>query len=264
MEDTFNKKILLDNIALLLKKSNMKIGELETAAGVSLGYISRISKDEKAKPGIDFILNTASALNVSVDTLVKVDMTVLTPTERYLVSFLEKLIQDTRADKLDWNRETQDFLNCQQEADQYGFTDHPLFRYETFTEDIDYPQEVSRVIFVSNSYDVNTWIAGDCYNLRLKNGTYLYLMNISKRVHNANDPDAYAKEVWIAPSRFDRQYLCSTNNAAIIASLVETLYTTIKESLRHPRVNKNVRYAIDAFMNDDLEDDEDYSDPAVG
>ena len=106
MEQKFNKTIIFDNIAFMLKESGKKIGELETEAGVSLGYISRMSKEGNAKPGIDFIMKTAEALNVSVDTLLRVDLSSLTATEKYLISFLEKLVKDTFDDKLDWQTET--------------------------------------------------------------------------------------------------------------------------------------------------------------
>jgi hypothetical protein len=36
-------------------------------------------------------MKAAEALNVSVDTLLRVDMSSLTPTEQYLITFLEKL-----------------------------------------------------------------------------------------------------------------------------------------------------------------------------
>ena len=91
MSVEFNKQLMLDNISFMLKEFGKKIGELEAEAGVSPGYISRTSKDDKAKPGIDFIVKVAEALNTSVDTLLNIDLSGLTPTERYLISFLEKL-----------------------------------------------------------------------------------------------------------------------------------------------------------------------------
>ena len=45
MTDEFNKQIMLNNISFLLNKFDKRIGELETEAGVSAGYISRITKD---------------------------------------------------------------------------------------------------------------------------------------------------------------------------------------------------------------------------
>ena len=52
MNIEFNKQLMLDNISFLLKESEKKIGELESEAGVSAGYISRISKEGNTKPGI--------------------------------------------------------------------------------------------------------------------------------------------------------------------------------------------------------------------
>ena len=66
----FNKQTLFDNIAFLVKKHNLRIGELENASGVSPGYISRASKDGGPTPGIEFILKIADKLNVTIDTLI--------------------------------------------------------------------------------------------------------------------------------------------------------------------------------------------------
>ena len=52
-------------------KIRKKIGELEGEAGVSAGYISRISKYGNTKPGIEFIMKVADSFNVCLDTLLK-------------------------------------------------------------------------------------------------------------------------------------------------------------------------------------------------
>lgn len=90
MSDKFNKQVLFDNIAFLVKERGLKIGELETGAGVSPGYISRASKEGGPTPGIEFIANIARELQVSIDTLISAHMAEMTPTERYIISFLEK------------------------------------------------------------------------------------------------------------------------------------------------------------------------------
>jgi len=257
MNSEFNKQLMLDNISFLLKESEKKIGELEAEAGVSAGYISRISKEGNTKPGIEFIMKVASSLNTSIDTLLNVDLAGMTPTERYLASFLEKLNKDTLDDKLDWNRESADSLN-RAETDINGNTDHPLLSYETFYEEgeCEYPDEVSRVVFVSHSFDCRTFINGDCFNLRLKNGTILYLMTISKSVHRVNDPNAFAKEVWMYTPGTGKNYLCSNIDNSPLAALVDHLYTTVSERMKHPRIKQELQYVIDAFMDDDVSDDD--------
>jgi transcriptional regulator with XRE-family HTH domain/frataxin-like iron-binding protein CyaY len=258
MINEFNKQLMLDNISYLLKESGKKIGELETEAGVSPGYISRISKEGNTKPGIEFIINVADSLNISIDTLLNVDYAGMTSNERYLLSFLEKLNRDTLGDKLDWNCETADKLN-RAETDINGYIDHPLLSYEMFYEEgeTEYPEEVSRVVFVSKSFDCKTSIHGDCYNLRLKNRSILYLMNISKSVYKINDTDAFAKEIWMYTPDTGTHFICRNNVISPLADLVDELYTTVSERMKHPRIKRELQYVIDAFMKDDVSDDED-------
>jgi len=258
MSAEFNKQLMLDNISFMLKEFGKKIGELEAEAGVSPGYISRTSKDDKAKPGIDFIVKVAEALNTSVDTLLNIDLSGLTPTERYLISFIEKLKRDTSEDKLEWIRSSADSLN-RMEPDYNGNIDHPLFSYEKFLEsgEGDYPDEVERVVFVSHTYDVHTYIVGDCFGLRLKNGAYLYLMDISKSVYRNGDPGVFAKEVWMYKPGIGPQFMCSNRDNSPLAALVDDLYAVVKEFSKHPKIKKGLQEAIDAFMRDDLEDDDD-------
>lgn len=261
MSEEFNKKRMFDNISFMLTEFGRKIGELETSVGVSPGYISRTSKEENVKPGIDFIVNVANALDVSLDTLLNVNMTELTPTEQYLVSFLEKLKNDTVDDKLIWNIESADSLN-RQEPDMNGYVEHPLFSYETFFEksEIEYPEEVSRVVMVSKSFDCHTAIAGECYNLEMKNHSILYIMNISKSVYNTNDINAFAKEIWMYKPRTGSKVLCSNKDSSSLAKMVEDLYRIVAERSKHPKISTDLRYIIDSFMNDDNVNDEEEDD----
>lgn len=257
----FNKKLMLDNISFLLKEFGKKIGELEAEAGVSPGYISRATKEGGTKPGIDFIINVAEALNTSIDTLIGVDLSALTPTERYLISFMEKLKRDTIEDKLDWVRDSADSLN-RMDTDCNGYVAHPLFSLETFYEksECEYPEEVTRVVFTSNAFDVHTSIADDCFTLRLKNGAFLYLMNFCKSVYHASDTDAFGIEIWMYKSDVGAQFMCGNRDNSPLAALVDDLYATVKESSKHPKIKKGLQSAIDAFMLDDLEDDDSSSD----
>lgn len=257
MDSNFNKQRMFDNIAFMVKELGMKIGELETSAGVSAGYISRASKEGGSTPGVEFVTNVAKALKVSVDTLISANMAELTPTEKYIISFLEKLERDTNADKLDWGRESAESLN-RMGTDINGNPDHPLFSYETFYEQTDgeYPEEMTECRFISHSFDVHTMAHGDCFHLRMKNGAMLYVMNISKSVYRTNDTGAFAKEVWMY-SQGTSQYFCSNRDVPPIGTLVESLYSAISENSKHPKIKSGIQYVIDAFMQDDIEDDGD-------
>lgn len=254
----FDKNICFSNIRFLLKeKPDIKIGQIEKEASVRLGYTARLEKpDNTSEPSIEFVMSAAKLLGVSLDTLLMVDLMELTPTEQYLVTFVDKLKADTIADKIGWNKEVADELN-RPSYDMNGVPEHPLISDETFLEEseCDYPQQVERMVFVSNAYGPTTYINGDCFNLRLKNGTYLYLMNISKSVHRINDLSAFAKEIWIYKPGVSKQFLLGTRDDSRIAKLVESLYEVVSERNKHPKIQKEIKAVIDAFMDDDTEDD---------
>lgn len=128
----FNKHRCLENIRFLLKeKTDIKIGQIEKEASVSPGYMSRLEKDgNTSEPSMEFIVSAAKLLKISIDSLISVDFTGLTPTEQYLVNFFDKLKDDTLKDRLDWNIETASSLN-RMESDMNGYVDHPLFNYES-------------------------------------------------------------------------------------------------------------------------------------
>ena len=220
--------------------------------------MSRLEKEgNTAEPSMEFIVTAAKLLKVSIDTLITVDLTGLTPTEQYIVSFFDKLKADTLKDKLDWNRETAFNLN-RMEADINGRVYHPLFAEETFYEETEceYPEEVTRIVFNSKTFGPHTYICGDCFNLRLKNGTTLYLMDIEKSVHRTGDMTAYAKEAWMSVPHKGCQLLVASQDDTPVAPLLEVLFSVVKERMEHPKVNNDVMYAIDSFMKDDIEDDD--------
>lgn len=255
----FNKTLCFSNIRELLRQnSDVKIGQIEKEAGIRLGYMSRLEKEgNTAEPSMEFIVTAAKLLKVSIDTLISVDLTGLTPTEQYIVSFFDKLKSDTLKDKLDWNRETAFNLN-RMESDINGCVYHPLFAEETFYEETEceYPEEVTRIVFNSKTFGPRTYICGDCFNLRLKNGTTLYLMDIEKSVHRTGDASAFAKEAWMSVPHKGCQLLVASQDDTPVAPLLEVLFSTVKERMEHPKVNNDVMYAIDSFMKDDIEDDD--------
>ncbi|MBQ9697951.1 MAG: helix-turn-helix transcriptional regulator [Acidaminococcaceae bacterium] len=248
----FAKDKLFSNLYHLIKQSGKKIGELEVDVGVSPGYISRMNKDANGKPGIDFIIKAADQFNVSIDTLLGVDLTQLSRTERYAFEFIEKLVQETEAENLRWEKETASELN---NLNSYAWNniDYPLFSYETFYEEgeADYPDQVSRVVFNSASFGFHTAINSDCYNLQMQYDTTLYLMNLVKSVHKTNDTNAYAKEIWLYKPSVGCQLLCCDTNSNF-KIIVDRLFDIVADYFTHPQLKPDFRLAIDAFMQDDF------------
>ncbi len=248
----FNKKRFFDNITFLVKKNGLKIGEVEAAAGVSAGYISRMSKDvNNAKPGLEFAIGVAKVLGTSFDALISVDFSSLTPTEEYLVQFIEKLIRDTVDKDLPWIMESKVMLDSVG-YDQNG-PEHPLFDVmyrdvENENGGFDRCQEIG---FDSrfNEYESICYV-DDSFRLALTSDTTLYLMAIvladkEGLVFGAVDYEMYiVKNGGVSP-------VCGTTvikGNSPFEEILHNLYVAAKESSRHTKVNATVKNAIDWYM----------------
>lgn len=250
----FKKQRCFENIRTLLKDNpNVKIGQIEKEACVSLGYMSRLEKpDNSSEPSIEFVATAAKMLGISIDALLLTDLGLLNPTEKYLVTFIEKLKKDTLEDKLEWIRSSADELNTM-EIDTTGCTGHVLFNLETFyvPGESDYPDEVTRVVFNSHSFGLNTFINDDCFSLKMKNGSTLYLMNICKSSFKTNEIDIYAREIWINTPGVGTYFLLDNKNIPQLSILVNILFDAVKEDSHHPKVKKGIKNVLDAFINED-------------
>ena len=81
-------------------------------------------------------------------------------------------------------------------------------------------------------------------------------MDISKSVYRTGDSDVDAKEVWIYTPGVGTQFLVSNHDISQIANLVEILFDTVKKCMKHPKVKKEIKSIIDAFMRGDLGEDD--------
>ena len=236
-----DKNILFDNIAFLLKKQGKKVGELENAADVSAGYISR-TKDGNGKPGLDFVVKVADFFGVSMDALLKVRFSALTATEEYIVRFLEKLTQDTEADCLDWKKETETDANiCYHPDDMVMDTySHPLFRVIDGGGD-------PEVEFISHSYGDKTYI-NVSYNVNISDSVSVYLVFVTDR--EAKDfMNIGVKELWLV-GRSGRQFLCDdVDSPAGIGEMIKNLFCAVEENIKHPKIKEEYRDAIDSYLN---------------
>ena len=116
-------------------------------------------------------------------------------------------------------------------------------------------EEIRYTRFVSHTFDVHTVVSGDCFNLRLKNGTRLYLMKISRcGIHIAGEVNE-AIEMWMVDSNGKASFICNDNEIFMLILQLDSLYTEVTESFKHPKIKKELKYVIDAYMKDDLSDD---------
>lgn len=239
----FDKRICISNIYQLAKEKGLKIGDLEKAAGVSAGYLSRINKEDNTTvPAVDFIAGIAKELGVTVDAIINNDYSSPTPTEKYILSFIDRLLAQTNADKLDWQKETVSQLHSVG-YDEQGEPAHPLFT-EEFAEG-----NTSNIVYSSRFHE-GFDVSGDCFRLALPgtHNTYVYIMCV-------DDPDVKglpmagdSYELYIV-KHWKVHALCSTlSSTSMFNNCLTQLYMSVKESCNHPKLDTDIMAEIEAFM----------------
>lgn len=245
----FDKFRFFNNVSIMMEANKVKIGQIEKSAFVRLGYMARLNKPgNTSEPIPEFLFAAADKLGVSLDLLGKYDLADIAPSELYLITFVQKLKDRTIADLLDWKIETAGALNRLSESSPQ----HPLFSLETISipSEVEYPEYEDRVVMISNTFDTNTYIHKDCFNLRMKNGATLYVMNITKGVKKVSD-NSSAIELWMVSKTGEKQFLCSDKDFSPLSLEVMDLYDAIEKAAAYPKVSGDIKDAIDAFVNDD-------------
>lgn len=98
----FDKIKLINNIKVLAKRKDIQIGQLESQAGVSTGYLSRQASSASGM-GIAVVAQMAQVLDVSLDDLVNVDLeTTVSGTEAKVINFIKKVGKDSHDERLNW------------------------------------------------------------------------------------------------------------------------------------------------------------------
>ncbi len=130
----FNKKKMAVNIKKLAKNKGIKIGKIESQAGVSPGYVSRLlnKQDNATSLLMDLLTGASELLGVSADSLLNTDFDALSSGEAYLLTFYEKLLKDTQNGNLFWTTEAAERLEKYLE-----YFPHPLIYIDK--DDFEYP-----------------------------------------------------------------------------------------------------------------------------
>lgn len=247
----FDKKQCFANIRFLLEKNpSVKIGQIEKEAGLRLGYMARLEKpDNTAEPSVEFIVSAAKLLNVSLDSLMLVDITALSSTEEYLRSFLEKLQKDTQKDTISWEKESASYLNDSLKH----IATRPDEVHDLFTTSQEQVTDgLGRIgyelYFASNAFGLNTSFTGDCFNCEIATGTKVYLLNVRDSIIPVNS----SIEIWMSSKNGGSQFLIRDQEGSPLASLVKSLYALAQEQDRHPKIKDTLRAAIDEYLKNDL------------
>ena len=241
----FNKALCIQNIRTLLSQKGVRLGDIERASGNSPGYLSRLEKpDNTTDPSVEFLANAAYMLGVSLDDLLSSPIEDLSPNDEMLISFIEKLICNTKKDRLTWRAELQlenDFLERDYSEEIYlnkrSEKSIGLGQKENGTEVWSY-----RSVFFPKE---RVAIDSAPYHTTINDDDELYI--IKCRGSDASNP---FYEMYHIPYNDETQPICCTKcTPKVIASRVERLYQQIRESEEHVRLSDTTKSMMEAYIS---------------
>ncbi|MCD7763674.1 MAG: helix-turn-helix domain-containing protein [Lachnospiraceae bacterium] len=172
MAEEFNRQKLMDNIFTLIQQKGLKIGEVETEAGISTGYLSRLNKKETdTAPGADIVWRIAKALGVSTDMLIEGNFSKVTDNYQLVETFLEKLKDMTEANLIEWDNITKgDF-----EEDLIGRENKIFIVIKSAEADKSFTVPYIQSIGAKGK---NISVAGTSYKVQLDDDTRFYIFHL--------------------------------------------------------------------------------------
>jgi transcriptional regulator with XRE-family HTH domain len=251
----FDKKRCMSAIYAIAKEKGVKIGDLEKEANVSTGYLSKLNKEENtSSPSIELLLAVARVLGVTIDMLIYSEYEGLSSNERYMLKFLDKLINDTLSGELQWEKETKKQLlnvNCDYMGNE-AYAEHPLFEAsETLVGDGQYRLDA---YYYSRFFpEGDTLIAGDGFHAVLSPAdAELYIMKVDNE--EANMEIGYDQfEVYLVNRGGVKPLGCSDFVCGEVSRQIQNLYKVIVDADSNLGINDEVKSIIDLYMNEDEE-----------
>jgi|GEM_PF-5391711 len=270
----FDNERFVENINKLIEMKGYKIGDIEKKAGVSIGYISKLSsRGSEGGPATAITFNFAKALGVSVEQLVNGDFGQISSSIDTINRFVDKLLNDTEANKIEWNAYSINKINellDDEDGEELPFLIH--FRNKKslpYCYEGDYScskySGIFRKVITYENHELKTCCAGSAFVARIENNTRVWVVALQV-FGDENNRDVFY-EIYIDKRRRnpdlvceymedeDDDYfydwesipLCSTlTKAGVIKNNIMVLYDVI---VRHDNDLKIDKEAKEAIMN---------------
>ena len=251
----YEKNICLKNIYMLAEKNNLKISELEECGGMSAGFLSRAKNPEnKAKLPLEGIVAIAAKLEVPLDIFIGVDMSSISETDNYQLKLLDKLIDETTREILDWKVDTLEYMQTvgdydyDERTESSGLIGHTLYRY----------LDEADLLYYNGIADYEEFEDpkphGNFYHAVIANGIKVYLADVEydKVATNKKVP---AYELWLCSRNKNGgegvvEGICTTVEAkSFVTEKIKMLHSIIEKNIGSRHLSHNSRKMIDMYVN---------------
>ncbi len=230
----YSKETFVKNVEYLIKRKDIKIGDLENAINVSPGYISRL-KNSDGYPSGDILVSLANYFDYSIDCLIFCDISIASEDELLIIDFLKKMIEDSQEHRAKWEKlKKSSFLD---EEDSQRLL--PIFE-EKRNEEGKWVEDSYSSMFVDDSCSVES----DKWVYRNK-GAHLYLIPVTR--NSAVDYEMY---MYVDDNK-ELYKICrgSKEDGGIVYILMASLLSTLLTVDKQVSIDDNVRGFFKDYVN---------------
>ena len=245
----YSKALLIGNVYALAKDRKLKIKDLESGCGVSVGYFSRLRQGESnVAPGADFLLALADQLSVSVDALLTFDFSRATDSEADVLRFLEKLLRETQARKRNWQEDFGGYLDTVP-VNPDGTTPHPLF---SVLQD----QEGTPAVRYHTMFHAGLWglVPVKTYGTGFSGSRTLYLVQVWNTGDDPASPGDWTELelVMTGPGIYDPVPLCHTSHerSGRLDTAMRRLFDAVEDAAVLPALTPEAREFISEYLDE--------------
>ena len=246
--DIFSKRVFLDNLDYFMAQKSIKPRELEEAARVSKGYISRLKNaNNQSVPGVDFLLAASSMFGISVEALSTINFVVATENEIYYIKFLDSLITKTTRHEVIWKScSFKDFKNkIENKTEEELIIEREPSPIEMIPSILNGKRKYnSSFKYGHYAYDETE---GDFYSLNIDQENTLYIV----KVHLTRGEEVfYGIEMFMILNHSRKSNVCciSPEHPQKYDTLLRKLYETVRQSVNVNLMDDETKRVIDSFM----------------
>ena len=276
----FNYERFISNINNIITMKGFKVGDIEKKAGVSVGYISKLSsRNTEGGPSTAVTFNIAKALGVSVELLVEGNYCELDPNLETVIKFVDKLVLDTDSKKIVWDAYSISKINELLDDDDI---DVPFIKritsprrsvFDGLNDEFISKRigKSNKVVSFDNS-DLYVYCHGPSFCVQLSDDSRVWIVRLMYENSNNEKMDIY--EMYLGKYKVDVEVvpyvdriedslywddipLCSTySKASIIENNIASLYDTLVRNDNDLKMDGEVKDTILAYLNGAMENRE--------
>lgn len=262
-EQTEGKRVIwAENIQFLARERGIKLMDLAKDADVTVSFFSRARKGE-TRADADVLSTIADLLGVSLDLLLKCDLSAMGKSDVLLVNSLEKLTRDTVAENIRWERISESALATPNKNGDL------LYKFYTIVDDepgeryfYGYKSPFEYGVLSSDKIQVD--LDGDVYRAALTPFIDLYIVpvRVTTRTWVGNDvlkTTVNGVDMFFQTASGELRTMCCTYHNAReeisrkIAELFKTVQTKCEQQVLDPFTSE----LLSDYLNDRLDQRDD-------